>query len=203
MQTLNVSTKRIVHWMNVIREEKQFNKYRLLENFWESQINSKAWLVNTIKEIFPNIKKSVYIFGGWYGILSQFVVDNLNVDIVYSIDKDDYCEFIGPKLAGEDKRILFLTSQMEYFNNYINAELIINTSTEHLSQKTYDMWFDNLPPNVPIILQGNDFFSCEEHIRCYNTLEEFNNANRLTDVIFTDTLDCTQFKRFMTIGYKR
>lgn len=203
MQTLNVSTKRIVHWMNVIREEKESNKYRLLENFWESQINSKVWLINTVKRIFPDIKRNAYVFGGWYGILSQFIVDNLDVETVYSIDKDNYCEIIGPKLSGNEKRIVFLTSEMEHFNDYVDVELIINTSTEHLNQITYDTWFDNLPKNVPIIVQGNNFFSCKEHVRCYETLEEFNDNNRLKDIIFTDVLDCIQFKRFMTIGYKR
>lgn len=80
MYSLNVSTDRIIQWMNVIREENEFKKHRLLENFWASQLRSKSWLVNTIKQKFPDISGNVYIFGGWYGILAQLVVDNLNVE---------------------------------------------------------------------------------------------------------------------------
>jgi len=84
----------------------------------------------------------------------------------------------------------------------INASLIINTSTEHVSQNTFDTWLNNMPANVPIILQGNNFFSCEEHIRCTDTLNEFTKINKLDTIIYSGELDCIQFKRFMIIGNK-
>jgi hypothetical protein len=56
--------------------------------------------------------------------------------------------------------------------------------------------------NVPIILQGNNFFSCPEHIRCSTNLDDFNKKNPLEKVIYTGELNCVQFTRYMTIGYK-
>lgn len=121
---------------------------------------------------------------------------------VYSVDIDDECRTLGNKLSGDDGRIIFLTQDMKKFTNYIRPTLIINTSTEHISFEVYNEWMSTVPTNVPVILQGNNFSSWHEHIRCYDTLEEFNKHSKLNNIIFTDVLDCIQFQRFMTIGYK-
>jgi hypothetical protein len=187
--------------MNVIRETSGTNQYRLLENFWASQLRSKAWLINTIKMLDLPQSGNVYIFGGWYGILASLIMDNFDYDIVCSIDIDPNCKVIGELL---DSRIKFVSSDMIYIikEEITNASLIINTSTEHVSQNTFDIWLNNMPNNVPIILQGNNFFSCNEHIRCTDTLSEFTKINQLDTVIYSGELDCIQFKRFMNIGYK-
>jgi hypothetical protein len=187
--------------MNVIRETSGTNQYRLLENFWASQLRSKAWVINTIKILDLPQDGNVYIFGGWYGILASLIMDNFDYDIVCSIDIDPNCKVIGELL---DSRIKFVSSDMIYIikEEITNASLIINTSTEHVSQNTFDIWLNNMPNNVPIILQGNNFFSCKEHIRCTDTLNEFTKINQLNTVIYSDELDCIQFNRFMNIGYK-
>jgi hypothetical protein len=187
--------------MNVIRETSGPEQYRLLENFWASQLRSKAWLINTIKMLDLPQDGNVYVFGGWYGILASLIKDNFNYDAVYSIDIDAECKVIGELL---DSRIKFVTSDMIYITKeeIINPSLIINTSTEHVSQNTFDIWLNNMPNNVPIILQGNNFFSCKEHIRCTDTLNKFTKINQLDTIIYSDELDCIQFNRFMNIGYK-
>jgi hypothetical protein len=187
--------------MNVIRETSGADQYRLLENFWASQIQSKAWLINTIKMLDLPQDGNVYIFGGWYGILASLIKDNFDYDAVYSIDIDAECEITGKLL---DSRIKFVTSDMTNITKeeIINASLIINTSTEHISQNTFDTWLNNMPDNVPIILQGNNYFSCEEHVRCSIDLEDFKKMNFLDVIHYEGELDCTQFTRYMIIGNK-
>lgn len=190
--------------MNAIRNSEGSNQYRILENFWGSQIRSKAWLIHNVKSVLPPIDKNVYIFGGWYGILAQFVNEYLpTVKNIYSIDSDMECIKHGYNLCLNPKKIIFLSRKMEDFDKYEDAGLIINTSTEHLEQKTFDDWMRKVPANVPIVLQGNNLFNCDDHIRCTENLEDFNKLNPLDRIVYTDELDCEyHFKRFMTIGYK-
>ena len=187
--------------MNVIRDTSGTDQYRLLENFWASQLRSKAWLINTIKMLDLPQDGNVYIFGGWYGVLASLIKDNFDYDAVYSIDIDAECEITGKLL---DNRIKFVVSDMTNITKeeIINTSLIINTSTEHISQNTFDTWLNNMPDNVPIILQGNNYFSCEEHVRCSIDLEDFKKMNFLDVIHYEGELDCTQFTRYMIIGNK-
>ena len=118
---------------------------------------------------------------------------------IYSIDVDESTEAIGTQLNPD---INFVIQDMKNFEFNELPGLIINTSTEHISQETYDIWFSKLPTMVPIILQGNNFFSCNEHIRCSQDLEQFKKDNYLDSFIFEGTLDCNEFNRYMTIGFK-
>ena len=52
------------------------------------------------------------------------------------------------------------------------------------------------------MLQGNNFFACEEHVRCCETIEDFIKINNLNNIKFAGKLDCIQFTRFMMIGNK-
>lgn len=190
--------------MNAIRNTDGTRQYRMLENFWGSQIRSKAWLINNIKVLFPQLEKNVYIFGGWYGILAQFFNEFIpTVNNIYSIDSDTDCIRYGWELSPNPGKIVFISRKMEDFDNYQDVGIVINTSTEHLEQKTFDDWLRKVPTNVPIVLQGNNLFNCDDHIRCTESLTEFNKLNPLDRVIYTDELECEyHFKRFMTIGYK-
>jgi hypothetical protein len=203
--TLMIKSSRVIQWMTTIRECPPGARYRILENFWESQIRSKCWLVNSIKKHLPALTGRVYVIGGWYGILSQLIVDNFPT-IVYNVDIDDSCIKYGKLLSNDDSRIQFITNDMAKFNKYVDAKLIINTSTEHVTEEKYNEWFSGLPENVPIVVQGNDFHECEDHIRTTESLDEFNRVSLLRTIIYSDKIECPgvgkPFHRFMTIGYK-
>lgn len=197
----NISSDRIIQWMNVIREASDADRDRILENFWASQLRSKAWLINALKSARFLDEGDVYIFGGWYGVLGSLIKDTFLYRNVYSIDIDPTCKKIGKSL---DSRISFITGDMADFSfvGKSNVGLIINTSTEHVSQSTFNAWMKQVPENTLIILQGNNYFENEEHIRCSKNLKEFMKQNTLGNVLFSGELDCVQFIRYMTIGYK-
>lgn len=197
--------ERVIQWMNVVREEIHSpEQFRVLENFWASQLNSKMWLIEHINEqclLFPG--SHIYIFGGWYGILAQLLIQAIPGVKVTSIDIDPKCAIFGKRLKLPDDDIEFITADMQHFTEYTpNTRLIINTSTEHVTQETFDSWLFNVPQNVNVVLQGNDFFACEEHVRCCETIEDFIKINNLNNIKFAGKLDCIQFTRFMMIGNK-
>jgi hypothetical protein len=192
--------------MNAIRNIPDKQQYRLLECFWESQVTSKGWLINTITSLNLVQNGNVYIFGGWYGILASLIKDEFDYTKVYSIDIDASCKYFS-EIHNIDNRISFITFDMkDYQYNDSNIGIIINTSTEHITQETFDAWMANVPNNIPIILQGNNFYDCEEHIRCTDTLDDFKRINPLKKYIYTGELTCYgpngPFTRFMSIGYK-
>jgi hypothetical protein len=193
-----INENRLIQWMNTIRNHSGTIQHRILESFWASQIRSKTWLIKTALE--NNILNGpIYIFGGWYGVLGGMIADITIDEKIYSIDVDKSTEAIGTQLNPD---INFVIQDMKNFEFNELPGLIINTSTEHISQETYDIWFSKLPTMVPIILQGNNFFSCNEHIRCSQDLEQFKKDNYLDSFIFEGTLDCNEFNRYMTIGFK-
>jgi len=78
LSTIDISSDRIIQWMNVIRDTSGTDQFRLLENFWASQLRSKAWLINTVKMLDLPQDGNAYVFGGWYGILASLILDNFN-----------------------------------------------------------------------------------------------------------------------------
>jgi hypothetical protein len=191
---------RVVQWMNIIRETQGAEQYRILESFWESQVTSKQWILDALSDLNMSCYGSVYIFGGWFGVLGGMLRDTYtNIDVVYSIDVDANTKLIGERLNPD---VTFITSDMKDFVFPKLPSLVINTSTEHVSQTTLDAWLERVPKLVPVILQGNNFFSCAEHVRCSNNLDEFKKMNPLGVTKYEGELDCKQFTRYMTIGYK-
>ncbi len=198
-----ITHERVIQWMNVVREEiNSPEQFRILENFWASQLNSKMWLIEKINEyclLFPG--SHIYIFGGWYGILAQLLIQAIPDVRVTSIDIDDQCKIFGERLKLPDDNITFVTANMQDFTKYDEyTALVINTSTEHVSQETFDRWLVNVPEHTSIVLQGNNFFACSEHIRCTSSLSEFQQINKMSKIKFAGELDCVQFTRYMTIG---
>jgi hypothetical protein len=209
-QDYGIPAYRVGTWMNAIRTAKsEEERYSLLECFWESQLKSKIWLIEEVKNILnienKTLTGSAYVFGGWHGLNAMFLRDNFpNISTVYSIDENPICVMQGQLLTNYDTRISFITEKMENFKFYPeDVSLIVNTATEHISQETFDTWFKNVPKNVLVILQGNNFTELKsEHIRTTKTLKEFIKLNKIKKSIYTGQLDCIQFTRFMNIGYK-
>lgn len=209
MKTISISPDRIIQWMNVIRsyQNEPVKQFRVLENFWESQIKSKVWLLENIINFAPNKDiKCVYIFGGWYGILAQLLSDFYPDAKIFSIDQDPECEIIGKNLLVGDNNITFVTKKMEFYDGIENINpshiLVINTSIEHIDEHIFNMWFKIIPAKTTLVLQSNNFFDCEEHIRCSKSLEEFEKIGELSEILMTGSLDCKQFTRYMLIGRK-
>ena len=204
---MKIELENIATWMQYVKENPKNS--RVLDCFWPSQIKSKIWLVQSLKYTRGfwggNIKKIV-IFGGWYGFLSQVMSEEYPVSYV-NVDNDPSCEKIFNDL-NNNANISFLNVCMSKFDYDSSVNLVINTSSEHVPQEIYDLWWDNVPEGTKYVVQGNNFFESDEHVRCTETLEEFIEINHLQDSISKETLNCgmrpdgSPFYRFMAIGVK-
>jgi hypothetical protein len=80
-----------------------------------------------------------------------------------------------------------------------DADIVINTSFEHISQDDYDLWLSGLRHDSLIVLQSNNY-EIPEHVRISKDLEEFKLQSGLANILYAGELLLPMYKRFMIIG---
>jgi len=81
------------------------------------------------------------------------------------------------------------------------ADIVINTSCEHITQEQYNEWLER-QQNSLIVLQSNNYFELQEHVRCANDLNEFISQSNIKP-FFKGTLETPKYTRYMIIGKKQ
>ena len=99
----------------------------------------------------------------------------------------------------EAGRFQAITADMCTFRS--DADIVINTSFEHITQDEYDLWLSGLPQNSLVVLQSNNY-DIPEHVRIAVNLEEFKQQSDLGTILYAGELDLPLYKRFMIIGKK-
>lgn len=203
--SLLINTKYIVNWFNAVRNLPDTERTRALEAFWSGQIDSKCWLVNTLNH-YVTEESNIYIFGGWIGVLASLLFQSakFKVNHITNIDIDPRCEKSSREIVSNVNNFTHVTIDMkEYFYDFdYYPNIVINTSTEHIDQGTYDVWFDRIPNNSLIIIQGNNFFNCNEHVRCSSSLLDFKRMNYARNTLYESVLPHDLYDRYMCIFKK-
>ena len=208
MTNIKLDSDHVIKWFNMIRDLPEPERTRGLDAFWDGQVHSKIWLSQVLNEHYNSpLPSNIYIFGGWLGVLANILFQNSKfyVDTIYNIDLDPWCKPNSEKLNESYcimQRYQAETVDMSEYQYNDSADIVINTSTEHVTQEIYDIWYTNIPTGSLVVVQGNDFFACDEHVRCSKDLNEFITMNRVTDPIFTGELQTTMYKRFMCVFTK-
>jgi hypothetical protein len=212
MIPLSITTLDISNWAQAIRNlPTHEQRTRALDALWDTQLNSKAWLVTRLEQYsMPNAPENIYIFGGWIGTLASMLFNStIYINKCRSIDIDPWCESIADTVNKtyemDNWRFKATTADMAtyQYQSDIRPTIVINTSTEHVTQEVYEQWLNNIPPGTLIAIQGNNFYSCPEHIRCQQSLEQFNRDNLVpTNPYWTGQLVLPQYTRYMTIWRK-
>lgn len=197
--------------MNAVRNlDSHKERTRALDAMWSGQLDSKAWLVNHMYDcVMPSAPVNVYVFGGWIGILSNMILQSgICVKSIYNIDIDPWCERIASDVNkihemdnGKFKAITGDMCEFEYPPQH-RPDIVINTSTEHVTQDVYDEWYDEIPKGTLVVIQGNNYFDCDEHIRCSKNLQEFMNQNHVDGPFFKGELETDMYTRYMCIWRK-
>lgn len=202
---MKIDTEHLHHWMQAIRQSN--NPMRTMDAFWSGQLKSKEWLIDSLEYVIrPNINTkplSIEIHGGWVGVLASMLFQsNLHIKSIRSVDVDPTVQHIATemnRLEVIQNRFEAITADMCSLQNY-QADIVINTSCEHITQEQYTKWLENTPKDAMIIAQGNNY-TIDEHIRISNDLDHFEtqcNLNRK----FAGTLRLPLYHRYMIIGSK-
>lgn len=194
---MNLNLDHVLFWMDAIRNSK--DRDRTLESFWKGQIKSKIWLIKNLRKQVTKVV-SIDIHGGWNGVLASLLFQsNIFTTKIQSIDIDPDCEEVAntinklEEMAGSFKSI---TADMCTFKS--TADVIINTSCEHITQEQYDIWLQNQPAESLIVLQSNNY-DIPEHVRIAKSLEEFKEQSHL-NVLWAGELELPLYTRWMIIG---
>jgi len=190
------------HWMRAVRQSP--DPMRTMDAFWAGQMKSKSWLINELARNKKHHKSwpTIDIHGGWVGTLASMLFQSdMYISSINSIDINPECEAIATTMnqteheAGKFKAI---TADMCSFKS--QADIIINTSCEHITQDQYDTWLA-LQPNALFVLQSNNY-DIPEHVRTAKDLEEFKQQSNL-EVLWAGHLETQLYTRWMIIGKKR
>jgi hypothetical protein len=196
---LKVDVEDVLFWMDAIRNSD--DRYRTLESFWKGQVHSKLWLIEKMQEY--KLQGSIAVYGGWNGVLSNLLFNSdLCISDIESVDLDPTCKTIAETINMRyhmQGRFFATTADMcEYTTD---ADVAINTSCEHLTQEQYDKWLSNIQPGTKVVLQSNNYFDLDEHIRCASNMEEFDRQSNVY-VAYVGEFETPKYTRYMIIGHK-
>ena len=196
---MQIDLEHIMFWMDAIRNSN--DPLRTLESFWKGQLRSKQWLVKELG-VFVGKPVTIDIFGGWNGVLASMLFNaTYPVIAIRSIDIDPTCEETANtmnKIEHIAGRFVAVTEDM--CDSTSMADVVINTSCEHISQDQYKSWLNRLPAKSLIVLQSNNY-QIDEHIRTADSIEEFIEQSQL-QVYKSDKLSLPLYDRYMIIGRK-
>jgi hypothetical protein len=173
---------------------------RTMDAFWKGQLNSKEWLITNLT---PYINKFVRvdIYGGWVGVLASMMFQSgLPIKSIRSIDIDPSCKTISEMMNKSEEingKYTAVTADMCDIDS--DADVVINTSCEHINQSQYDTWINKISSESLIVLQSNNY-EIEEHVRVAKSLEEFKEQSNLNNILWTGKLELPLYTRYMIIG---
>lgn len=194
-----IDTEHLHYWMNAIRQSP--DTMRTLDAFWQGQLKSKEWLIHRLHH-YVRQPVSIDIHGGWVGVLASMLFqDGMPIKNIRSVDIDPACEPIATmmnKLEEMEGRFKATTADMCAIRS--DADVVINTSCEHITQEEYDLWLSGLPQNSLIVLQSNNY-DIPEHVRWCKDFDEFKSQSNLK-LLWGGELDTQLYTRYMIIGRK-
>lgn len=186
--------------------------------FNKNQIASKSWLVDRLFDALGGRFATVYVLGGWYGVLGAMLLDDprFEIDRVISVDIDSKCAPVAERVNAahaERGRFRALTADAATIDygaadhgaaNGVrvngHANLVINTSCEHMADT--DAWYGRVPAGTAQVHQSNDYFDCDEHVNCIADIEAFKAQLPMGELLYEGTLARRRYSRFMLIGRK-
>ncbi len=205
---------------------KWHNTVDLNDHLSRGQIKSKMWMLKHLDKVLKKRSADGYPvdnivhYGGWYATIAWFILrQHSEIKKYYNIETDPQCiqvadnfnqEFYNDNwrfksiyhdvndIMWEDRTFEIRTNNIknDSIRLRIGPQLIINTSCEHMT----DEWFYNLPPDMMVCLQTNDYFSNEQHINCVESVEAALEKYKFSRVYYSGELDTQLYNRFMIIG---
>ena len=184
--------------------------------FSDGQIASKLWLCREVEKLLHKQgPQTVWILGGWLGMLSFLLLsrEKLEIQKICSLDRDAECEKLAPIINNNWswKNPVFTAKTLDCNQlNYTQSEfaemgepsLIINTSVEHFDSK---QWYDKIPKGKKVVLQSCDM-KHKEHISLTHSEEEFQKKFPASQLYYSGALKfnypSNPFTRFMLIMEK-
>jgi len=195
---MHIDLEHLHYWMQAVRQSP--DPMRTLDCFWQGQLKSKDWLCNELRK-HVNKFVTVDIHGGWNGVLASMLFQSdVPVTSVRSVDIDPACEPIAIMMNKKEEMVgkfRAVTADMCAIRS--DADIVINTSCEHITQDQYDLWLRGIPYSSLLVLQSNNY-NIPEHVRIANDLEDFKLQCGDINILWAGELELPLYTRFMIIA---
>lgn len=204
---------------------------QLLDSFSDNQISAKTALLNAVDNLDILTEDStVVIMAGWFGSVLVPKLAN-RVKKIVNIDMDeDTTKIAKNHLMTEYTNVEHVCDDVfkTYRDVYLDTNLIINTSCEHMPPMKEWPWFafssvdgdaidvrykrenlsrkkvfvsPKLSNNCYFAFQSNNMFGIEGHVNCVNSLEEFKDQMpERAEILFEEEVEDTRGTRYMLVG---
>lgn len=185
---------------------KGYDPKKALWSISPDQMQSKTWLVDELKKLpFNNI--TVQLFGGWFGWpLIDLLNENFDIEAVENIDLDPMALAIFrtfSNLKSFEKNKMIATENSVLNNNKLHekADLVINTSGEHMPDLPELIKDKNYKAYCVFAIQSNNMFHLDEHTNCSNSEDELVEKSNLSYIVYKGSLLMKNgYERYMVIG---
>ncbi len=175
--------------------------------FNANQIASKTWLLDRTYETLGGDFGTVHVLGGWYGALGALLLGDARFRVarVLSYDIDPVCAPVAERVnatASAQGRFKAITADAVTLDYRLGAgqapNLVINTSCEHMPPEAD--WYGRIPAGMPMAVQSNDYFDCDEHVNCVADLAALKVQLPMSELYYEGMLKRRRYTRFMLIG---
>lgn len=171
----------------------RYDEFR--DMFSSGQIRSKEWAIAELKNLNINNANTV-IVGCWFGTLGLMLKNAFPNIFLKLIDIDTRCKFFNEKIFYDIPSIEHYSIDM--FDWVYDEDLVVNTSCEHI--ENLENWLSKIKNNATVLLQSNNFFDGNGHVNCSNSLEEFIEKSKLSNILYSGELIMPMYTRYMIIG---
>ena len=186
------------------------------------QVTSKLWLIDELYRAAGGRLGTVYVLGGWNGVLSAMLLHDSRIaaERVLSIDMDAGCEAVADTMnatnvaSGRFKAVTADMYDVDYRASSFECrdgdgavrrieaapDTLLNTSCEHLGR--FADWYAKVPDGALLALQSNDMFGVDVHLNCVPDLAAFEAQAPMAERLYAGALPLKRYTRFMLIGRK-
>jgi hypothetical protein len=213
----NVDISLLTSVYQILKQHPNLKK-GLLDSFSSNQMAAKTALINAVLSKTDLTKEStVVIWGSWYGsILIPMLANKVKKIVCIDLDNESL-QIAKNRLFDNYKNVDYVCDDVFKVcrKSYLETNLIINTSCEHMLPMKEWPWFgpgalkeDGIPGKDPKIssdcyfaFQSNNMFGIEGHINCVNSMEEFEDQlPERAKVLYREEVEDTRGTRYMLIG---
>lgn len=160
--------------------------------FSSGQLASKIWAVEKLNELnIVDNNSSIIVVGCWFGTLALMLKKKFPLTTVKMLDIDKRCIKFLQRLGEQP-------IECDMFEYMYTESIVVNTSCEHI--ENINAWLEFLKKDTIVVLQSNNFFNCDGHINCVNSLDEFKDKVNLSTYLLMDELKLPMYTRYMIIG---
>jgi len=145
----------------------------LMNSYRRNQYNSKMHLVSTIESlgIFDEID-NITVLACWYGTV-LFPLLSKHCNSITGYDMDNNCASVSRARPISNAIIKTANIWIDNLPKLKDADLIINTSCEHMPPMKYWNKWNQIMPGTFIAFQSNDMIGVSDHVNCVKSLTEF------------------------------